>query len=102
MRTASESTHTSKRTRTLVFVSKAPSPQKVPPPMELPPMRSNLSSDSTFGMGKSEELFSYALTSDRSRFPNANSCSVSSSLSLSLLELKTRVIIVALLFPNPK
>lgn len=32
---------------TLVLVSKAPRPQNVPPPMELPPIRSNLSSDST-------------------------------------------------------
>lgn len=32
---------------TLVLVSKAPRPQNVPPPIELPPIRSNLSSDST-------------------------------------------------------
>lgn len=29
-------------------MSNAPRPQKVPPPIELPPIRSNLSSDSTF------------------------------------------------------
>lgn len=45
---------------TFVLVSKAPRPQKVPPPIELPPIRSNLSSDSTcWGWGekgKSEKM----------------------------------------------
>ena len=33
---------------TLAFVSRDPSPQKVPPPVAVPPIRSNLFSDSTY------------------------------------------------------
>ena len=43
------------RRDTFVLVSRAPSPQKVPPPMELPPTHSNLSSVSTCG-GRAGEL----------------------------------------------
>lgn len=42
---------------TCVLVSKAPRPQNVPPPIELPPIRSNLSSDSTCLTGETGYWF---------------------------------------------
>lgn len=41
---------------TFVLVSRAPSPQKVPPPMELPPTHSNLSSVSTWHRTREKQV----------------------------------------------